>query len=176
MSYDMAPYSRTTWECIVVQHEICNRTTWVRNRELLLIFDTKSWKMNIIYMLESFSWVLHWLKTSKLKLEGNIYKWECNISFILAFLTSQWSHHSNSDVMEKTVECQLNAFYGTSFFIAFYNDDSAVPSVMSNRYHAIVMFYTETNFHYSLEKVSRGGEFCLFLNVSLQGHHFKVII
>lgn len=48
--------------------------------------------------------------------------------------------------MEKTVECQLNAFYGTSFFIAFYNDDSAVPSVTSNRYHAIVMFYTETNF------------------------------
>lgn len=176
MSYDMAPYSRTTWECIVVQHEICNRTTWVRNRELLLIFDTKSWKMSIIYMLESFSWVLHWFKTSKLKLEGNIYKWECNISFILAFLTSQWSHHSNSDVMEKTVECQLNAFYGTLFFIAFYNDDSAVPSVTSNRYHAIVMFYAETNFHYSLEKVSRGGEFCLFLNVSLQGHHFKVII
>ena len=62
------------------------------------------------------------------------------------------------------------------FFIAFYNDDSAVPSVTSNRYHAIVMFYTETNFHYSLEKVSRGGEFCLFLNVSLQGHHFMVII
>ena len=28
MSYDMARYSRTTWECIVVQHEICNRTTW----------------------------------------------------------------------------------------------------------------------------------------------------
>lgn len=162
MSYDMAPYSRTTWECIVVQHEICNRTTWVRNRELLLIFDTKSWKMSIIYMLESFSWVLHWLKTSKLKLEGYIYKWECNISFILAFLTSQWSHHSNSDVMEKTVECQLNAFYGTLFFIAFYNDDSAVPSVTSNRYHAIVMFYTETNFHYSLEKVSRGESFACF--------------
>ena len=35
---------------------------------------------------------------------------------------------------------------GEGFFIAFYNDDSAVPSVMSNRYHAIVMFYTETNF------------------------------
>ena len=139
-----------------------NRTTWVRNRELLLIFDTKSWKMSIIYMLESFSWVLHWLKTSKLKLEGNIYKWECMISFILAFLTSQWSHHSNSDVMEKTVECQLNAFYGTLFFIAFYNDDSAVPSVTSNRYHAIVMFYTETNFHYSLEKISRGESFACF--------------
>ena len=30
--------------------------------------------------------------------------------------------------------------------VAFYNDDSAVPSVTSNRYHAIVMFYTETNF------------------------------
>ena len=42
--------------------------------------------------------------------------------------------------MEKTVECQLNAFYGTSFFIAFYNDDSAVPSVTSNRYHAIACF------------------------------------
>lgn len=85
---------------VIVRHEVYNCTTWVRNRKLLLIFDTKSWKMSIIYMLESFSWVLHWLKTSKLKLEGNIYKWECNISFILAFLTSQWSHHSNSDVME----------------------------------------------------------------------------
>lgn len=28
MSYDMARYSRTTWECLVVQHEIYNRTAW----------------------------------------------------------------------------------------------------------------------------------------------------
>ena len=32
------------------------------------------------------------------------------------------------------------------FFIVFYNDDSSVLSVTGNRYHAIVMFYTETNF------------------------------
>ena len=48
---------------------------------------------------------------------------------------------------------------GEGFFIAFYNDDSTVPSITNNRYHAIVMIYTETNFPNPFE--SRLGVFVM---------------
>lgn len=58
-------YSCTTWEYIVVRHGVYSRTTWDRNNALLLFFDAKSYKMRIIFMLKSISWVLHWVKTSR---------------------------------------------------------------------------------------------------------------